>query len=157
MKLSPSIAPLSTWLCGGALLASLAWNAREAFRPTDCAAPCSPATEATAGAALECSIDFLALGVSEEQARALETLCTLECRSADELALRADEKQAELEQLLAGPDLDPASVRALAREVGELRARSVETCVEAALRVRAVLTPSQTAELLESCRERCQK
>ncbi len=157
MKLSPSIAPLSTWLCAGALVASLAWNARDALRPSSSAAPCPTADGALASGAMNCSIDFTALGVSEGQARSLGELCTAECAMAEKLAVRADERQAELERLLAEPEFDPDGVRSLAREVGELRARSVEACVEAALRVRAVLTPFQTAELLESCRERCQK
>jgi Spy/CpxP family protein refolding chaperone len=145
--------PLSTWLSwllGGALVASLAWNAALAStRPAAAPAP--------AGAASECAIDSAALGVSDDQARLLEGICAADCGRADELAAQADARHAELERLLASPELEPAAARALAREVGDLRARSVEACVEAVLRVREILTAEQTAALLDGCRERCRK
>ena len=145
--------PLSSWLSwllGGALAASLAWNVSLAST-----APAAP--QAAAGAMRACEIDSTALGVSDEQERRLTAICNPDCGRAEELGALADAKQAELERLLASPDLEPAAARALAREVGELRARSVEACVEAVLSVREVLTPDQTAALLESCREGCRK
>ena len=56
-----------------------------------------------------------------------------------------------LVQLLRARELDPERARALAGEIGELRAKAVESCVEAMIAVRGVLTHEQVDRLLSRC------
>ena len=52
---------------------------------------------------------------------------------------------------LADGELEEAQALAIAGAVGELRKRSLATCVRGILEVRKVLTPAQVASLVSQC------
>ena len=137
-KLFPT---LSSWTLAGALAASLAWNwAQQRNAP--------PAAEAAGGA---CSLDSATLGLEPELARQLSELCSSSCGESDRLEKRADELQRELLASLSAPEVDRAEAARLVGEVGELRRRSLEACVEGVLGVRELVGPERVRALLASC------
>jgi hypothetical protein len=93
-----------------------------------------------------------ALPLDAAQQQALERLCAMSCAESDRLEQRADELQRELLAGLSGPAVDRAAVQGLVEEVGELRRRSLSSCVEGVLGLRAVLGADQVQALLECCR-----
>lgn len=138
---------LSTWLLAGALAASLAWNARGVLRSR-----AEVPAQATCGTSSTCfSPDVGELGLTDEQRAALTQWQTKSCVGSARAEQQARERSLELCALLAEPKVDPSKCRALADEIGELRARAVDECVEAVLLVREVLTPVQIERLLGSC------
>ncbi len=132
--------PLSTWLLGGALLASLSWNAAQIRR-----APAPSVADGT------CCIETGGLGLDEAQRERLAALCARSCGASDRLEQRADALQAELLADLSGPDVDRAAVLLLVEEVGRLRQDSLAACVEGILELREVLRPDDLRALLERC------
>jgi Spy/CpxP family protein refolding chaperone len=73
----------------------------------------------------------------------------------DEASARSDARATELARslraLLRDPAADVATIRARARELGALRAAAVEGCVDAALALRALLTPAEAGRVLDAC------
>ncbi len=134
---------LALWMLGGALAASLSWNWKQVERPAD--------EQSCASAASCCSIESAGLALDEEQQQELARLCRRSCAEADRLDRRADELQRELRSSLGRPELDEEAARALVREIGELRERSLEACVGGLLEVRGLLTPEQVAAMLAQC------
>jgi Spy/CpxP family protein refolding chaperone len=137
---------LITWLLGGALAASLAWNlrpARVAATPETCGN--------CAVSAGDCSAALAALDLAPEQRLELAQCGTDACRQSAQGDARASELASELFALLGQREVDPARARALAEEVGRLRAKALRDCVDSMLEVRRVLTPEQTAQLLGNC------
>lgn len=133
---------LIPWLLVGALCASLSWNWRLARTSNDAAPECAG----------ECAaLDTDALGLDPEQEAALDRLCRESCLSAERLEREADERERELMRRLAAGELEEAQALALAAEVGKLRGRSLDTCVQGILAVRKVLTPAQVASLVTQC------
>ena len=126
---------LVIWLLSGALAASLQWNLRGIATKEDHGRELDPA----------------ALGLSDEQASALDRLCRTECAKADELEKAAEAKLAELRRALAAPELDASELQARVREVSDLRARALAASVDSIVRVRAILDAGQVEKLLESC------
>jgi uncharacterized membrane protein len=142
---------VSTWLLAGGLAASLAWNVRAAW----CPAPAAPG--GCVETAASCSIDLADLGLSDEQRRSLERSGAAACAESERLVVRASELQAELCGHLAAPDVDVEAVRGLAREIGDLRRRSLEACIDSVLEVRALLGAEQVERLFASCSVSCKK
>jgi uncharacterized membrane protein len=134
---------VSTWLLGGALLASLSWNwtQHRAAR----AAPDDGATPAC------CSLELGDGAMAPEQRARLATICARSCGESDRLEQRADELQRELLSGLSAPAIDRDAVTRLIDEVSELRRRSLASCVEGILGVREVLSPDEVRTLLENC------
>jgi len=142
---------LSNWLLGGALAASLTWNWTN-LRSSG-AAPIRPdcATE-------ECELGLEFLGgsrtvLSAEKKAALDEVCRRSCGESDRLERRADELQRELLASLAAETVDQAGTEKLVAEIGELRRRSLASCVEGILGVRAVLSGAEVRALLERCQQ----
>ena len=137
------------WLLSGALLASLHWNLRHwlAENGSD-----SGSSEAVVS---RCEIDLAGLGLTEEQQRELEQVCRLQCSVPEDLEQRADVKLRELRLAISRPDVDEAVLRALVREVSGLRERSLASCVDAVLSVRAILNGEQLQELMAGCASAC--
>ena len=130
----------TSFVLGGALLASLQWNLRAACE--------TPRAEAPAA---ECAIDPAALGLSAEQTRRLEELCRTRCAESDELEARAEEQLRALRAALTADPLDVPALRALVADVSDLRERALSACVDSVLCVREVLEPAQLETVLESC------
>lgn len=133
---------LVTWLLGGALVASLAWN----LRPR-------PATEpvGTCGTCAAKSNDLVAnldaLDLTSEQRRALDAWSRTACGGSS----TADRASCELMAALSAKEFDPAHVRALAAEAGKERAEALSACAESIIEVRRVLTPEQAEKLIGAC------
>jgi len=142
---------LSTWLLAGGLAASLAWNVRNSWCPAAAGnASCAPGQTT-------CSIDLAELGLTPEQAQKLEASGKAACADAERLLARANELHAELCVRLAAPTIDVEGARGLAREIGDLRRRSLEACIDSVLAVRAELGPDQVARLFAACNVSCKK
>jgi hypothetical protein len=131
------------WLLGGALLASLGWNAA-----------LLGGARGAGGAKGPCALDaseYAALGLDGVQQRELESLLR---RCADESGrddVRAAELSADLRRLLRDPRASTEEIRARARELGALRAEAVARCAESTLAMRGILGPEKAARVLESC------
>lgn len=137
---------LVTWMLAGALAASVSWNLSRALGSAEESTP-----RETSASADCCTVDMRALSLSPEQCVALEGACDAACADAERLAHQADERFVELVRRLGAPEYDAAALQGLAREVGELRARSLEACIGSIVRVREVLSREQLENLLESC------
>lgn len=131
------------WLLTGALTASLAWNFRTNFAPATTEDSCC------ATLAGDCTAALAGLDLSEEQRRALEIWSRRACGSSEQAA--ADRTAREMCALLGAPTLDAARARELASEAGRLRGEALRACVDSIVEVRRILTPAQTAKLLEVC------
>jgi Spy/CpxP family protein refolding chaperone len=134
---------LTTWLLGGALAASMAWNLNTLNRadPVSCGGCAS--TPASCAAALD------ALDLTPQQQHALQDWSRGACGGIE--AVSATKTSHELFALLGASDVDPERARELATEVGRLRSASLHACVESVLEVRRVLSPEQTQKLLSAC------
>lgn len=141
------------WILGGALAASLGWNlfSLETSAPIAEARPAPEQAAEPADCSAECSLDPRALGLSEEQSRALSRLCAESCADAERLEGRARERAGELRALLSAEALDEAAIDELVDEVSRLRRAALERCVTSVVDVRGVLSPQQVAELLRAC------
>ncbi len=141
---------LFTWCLAGALAASLAWNVRGLTRTEGAPAGqnadlCSPG---------ECDLELLKLDLTPEQVRAFEQWNGTACAPSEDFEAKASRRSEDLFQMLGSTDLDPERARALADEVGSLRAQALRNCVDSIVEVRRHLTPEQVALLLKMC---CQK
>ena len=138
---------ISSWLLGGALAASLTWNWRLAG-----AEPAAPeCASATSCATESCVLELDGLPLDPEKRAALDQLCARSCGESDRLERRADELQGELLASLAVETVDRAATEKLVAEIAELRRRSLASCVEGVLGVRAVLGGDEVRALLERC------
>jgi hypothetical protein len=102
-----------------------------------------------------CTLDAGDVGLDPEQRRALDELCASSCRESDRLEQRADELRRELLLRLSAEDIDRAAVDALVQEIGDLRRRSLESCVAGIVGVREVLGNERARALLEGCDPSC--
>ena len=139
-------ASITTYLLGGALAASLAWNFRSTWSapgPSDC-------TSCVTGSG-DCSAAIAGLDLSAEQRAALASWNATACSASVAGESRAKELGRELYAALAATELDGAKARELADEIGRLRARGLRDCVDSVIEVRRVLSPEQVAQLLGSC------
>jgi Spy/CpxP family protein refolding chaperone len=137
------------WLFGGALAASLAWNAvalQESPTAPVLGGPCSSCVES-----VEKLVSRGELALSDPERSALLDLM----RRCDESSARSEARAAELSRellaLLRDPGAEDAAIRARAKELAELRAAAVESCVESSLSLRALLGPERGGRLLQSC------
>lgn len=137
------------WLLAGALAASLHWNLRQA-RPADDGQHAAPAA-ATAASAPSCTIALEDLDLSAEQTRRLDELCGSACEGASDDTASAESKLDELRQALSSARPEKARLDALVREICALRERSLTTCVDSILAVRAILDADQLEKLEASC------
>ena len=91
------------------------------------------------------------LPLDAKQKAALAELCRSSCGESDRLERRADELQRELLASLAADTVDAAAAGKLVDEVGDLRRRSLSSCVQGVLGIRSLLTGDQVRALLERC------
>ncbi len=138
---------LTTWILGGALAASLAWNARDTFTRSRADPACGPAACDPSG----CAEALSALDLTPDQRMPLAEWSANACRESARLDAVADAKSAELFALLASPAIEPERARTLATEAGALRTQSLAACVESLLTVRRHLSPEQVDKLLSTC------
>lgn len=134
-------ARLLAFALAGALAASVAVNLRSAPAAPPACSLCAPPS----AAAVQDCIDCLAL--SAEQREALLQQCSSCCGDANDLEPRIADLRRELLAALREQPVDAAAVRVLGRRLAALRGDSIVAGVEAALRVRALLTPAQVATL----------
>ena len=147
---------LAGWVLGGALVASLGWNATLLSQGSpgqdESARNAAPATACSGEGSCVEALDALAdLGLTDAtRAEVSELLrkCDEDCARGD---ARASELSRELMTLLRDPAADPATIRARAAELGALRAAAVESCAESSLALRSRLTPEQLGRLLDAC------
>lgn len=135
---------LLNWILAGALAGSLALWTRGLRAP-------APAAATTGCASASCSFDLGALELSPEQRERLAALCGPEACGGGALEREAEGRCAALFEALASPAADAEELRARARELGALRTRELEGCIETVLAVREVLGEEQLRTLLESC------
>jgi hypothetical protein len=134
---------LITWCLAGALAASMAWNVRELVgaqptRADDCAGgACAPALQQ--------------LDLTPEQQRVLSQWNDQACSASEDFEALASKRSDELFLMLGSPDLDPGKARALAAEVGTLRGRALQNCVDSIVAIRQQLRPAQVELLLKTC------
>jgi len=133
---------ITTWMLAGALVASLAWNAKSLYAARSAAVvpSCSEVP------------DLSALDLSAEQTRALETWRANSCAPSCSMDGEAEAKLAELRSLLRDPSATPERLHELGAEVSRLRAHALEACVDSIVAVRRVLTREQLASLMQCCR-----
>ena len=129
---------LIAWMLGGALAASLTWNVRAAKSPTSEHATCV-------------SLDLAELGLDQQQALQLLRWRTSVCERSCEIDDDVSAKLAELSTALRDPSTPEPRLRALAAEVDRLRSNSLNSCVDAIVQVRSVLTQQQLTTLLDRC------
>ena len=141
---------LITWCLAGALAASLAWNVRGLTRTE--AVPAGQVLELCSPG--QCELELLKLNMTPEQYRALEQWNGTACAPSEDYEAKASRRSEDLFRMLGSTDLDPDKARALADEVGSLRALALRNCVDSIVEVRRHLTPVQVALLLKMC---CQK
>ncbi len=136
---------MGTWLLGGALLASMGWNAAVLRRPPASAPACGTSSCAAAAAKLG------DLGLSDAQRQELTALL----RECDEQSARGEARAAELSRelraLLRDANAGEASIRARAQELAALRAGAIERCIDSSLKLRRLLEPAQVGRLLDVC------
>ncbi|MEM7200780.1 MAG: hypothetical protein AAF628_10970 [Planctomycetota bacterium] len=122
---------LRLWLVSGALLASLAMHALDwhvAARPN-------------------AALDVDSLGLSAAQVEALLDCCRGGCNDVVVSDAEIVEAEQALRRALLSESATAADVRALGATLIELRGQWMGSCVEAALRVRGVLTAEQRVTL----------
>jgi len=138
-------ASIGTWLLGGALIASLSWNAMRLRRPE------APALDCDGGSCADAAERLCDLDLDPAQRDRLRGLL-LRCEEEEaRRGARAEALSRELMALLRDPAADVATIRERARELGALRASSVEDCVESSLALRQLLTPQQAGRVLDAC------
>jgi Spy/CpxP family protein refolding chaperone len=139
---------IGAWLLGGALVASLGWNAMTLRAPP--AAPRGGATPCTA--ALGKLGDLGLTDAKRAELAALLRKCDEESAAAD---ARAGALARSLNELLREPGSDAATIRARARELAAVRGSAVERCVESTLALRELLDAEQLRQLLDACCDDC--
>jgi Spy/CpxP family protein refolding chaperone len=137
-------ARLLAFVLAGALAASIAVNLH-LLRGRQPACPlCSPPSAEEVQSCIEC------LALTPDQRAALLQECSSCCGDSSTFEPRiAALRRALLAAMRARP-VDAAAVRALGKELAALRGEAIVAGVEAALRVRALLTPAQIATLEET-------
>ncbi|HTF91021.1 MAG TPA: hypothetical protein VK843_21580 [Planctomycetota bacterium] len=134
----------TTWLLAGALAASLAWNAKPWILPNAQVAPV-PATTCLA------EPDLSGLELSPDQQRALESWRANSCGPGCLMQSEAEAGLAQLHAALRDPSATAESLHELATKINDLRAQSLEVCIDSILEVRRVLTPEQLERLMGCC------
>jgi hypothetical protein len=139
------------WLLSGALATSLALYTARVLEARVPAAPaaCSVTSCALGGGAV--AGDMAGLCLSEEDLGKLREACNAPCSEGADLARREREKSEELERALADASRSGEEIRALAAELGALRAQTLANCVDSIVRVRSVLSQKQLEALVECC------
>jgi hypothetical protein len=132
--------PWTTWLLAGALAASLAWNLRDG-------AP--PPPEPSEGCAV--ALDPSELGLSPEQAREIESWKANACSASCSVDATVTTKLDELHAALRDPSTPPEKLHELAAQASQLRADSLDACIDSIVAVRRVLTREQLGKLLDRC------
>jgi hypothetical protein len=140
---------LSTWLLGGALAASLTWNVTGSRAAGD--APPGSTAPAACAVGAGCAPVSSGMDLPDEKRAALEALCARSCGESDALEREADALQQRLLASLSADEVDAEATARLVAEVSELRRRSLATCVDGILGVRAVLTGAEVRALLAAC------
>ncbi|MEO6707966.1 MAG: hypothetical protein ABI054_14645 [Planctomycetota bacterium] len=133
----------TTWLLAGALAASLAWNAKPWIFPHPEPTP-APMTCLAAP-------DLSGLELSPGQQHALETWRANSCGPGCLMQSEAEAGLARLHAALRDPAATSESLHELATKINELRAHSLEVCIDSILEVRRVLTPEQLERLMGCC------
>ena len=129
------------WALLGVLLASTALNVLNVAGSARGTAPASAAEVACVDA----------LDLTDAQRMQLQGFdCGACCAAIRELEGRTDDTVRALQEALAQPSIDTAEVRRLTGELARLRARRVESTLEAIVRVRGILDPDQL-RALEGC------
>lgn len=140
---------ITTWLLGGALAASLGWNALTLRRPATHADACGDSGGCIA--AVERLERSGGLDLSSDQRATLLALLH-EC---DAQGARSDAQAAEVarevQAMLRDPAADPAAIALRAKELGAIRAAAIEHCIQSSLALRKLLTPVQMGQLLDAC------
>lgn len=140
---------ITAWLLGGALAASLGWNAMTLRRPAPRADGCGGSGGCVA--AVEQLERTGGLDLKADQRAALVALL----RECDAQGARSDAQAAavarEVQAMLRDPAADPAAITRRAQELGAVRAAAIEHCIESALALRKLLTPDQMGRLLDAC------
>jgi len=139
--------PIVSWLMGGALIASLGWNALQCRRDR---APANTDERASCAAAAARLGDLGLAGAQREALHASLTRCDTESARLD---TQARALAAKLQALLVAPAADADAIRAAAKELGAVRAEAVVHCVESSLELRPLLQPDQLKRLLDACCE----
>jgi hypothetical protein len=132
-------ARLLSFSLAGALLASAAVNLR-LLRPPACAL-CTAPSAADLQSCIEC------LALTAEQQTALLKECSSCCGDSSDVEQRIAALRTELRAALRAAPIDADAVRALGQKLAALRGEAIVAGVEAALRVRSLLTPEQVATL----------
>jgi len=104
-----------------------------------------PLCERPSPAQLQDCIECIAL--SPEQRSSLLAQCASCCSEADTTEQRIATLNAELQRALRTVPLDAVAVRELGRELAWLRGEAITSGVEAALRMRSVLSAEQLSAL----------
>lgn len=132
-----------TWLGAGALLASTGLNVFLADRVGRGRGQCTQPSPAE----LQDCIDCLSLTPEQcDQLRAQSLSC---CSIANSAEQDSDALLAELQQALHAEPVDEARVRELGNRLAQQRGALITAGVEAALRMRSVLTREQLAALAQ--------
>lgn len=153
------------WLLGGALVASLSWNALQwvdratpADGARDAAAPRDTRSGSTAdGVGMRgggCQAALARAGLALDPARQAEVelllaRCDEGCTSDD--AQAAALSSALFAALRGAEPLDAAALRGRARELGELRAAAVARSIDSLVRLRELLGAADFVKLLDAC------
>jgi hypothetical protein len=137
-------ARLVSLLLAGALCASAVVNVLQARAACSGCALCGQPSAARIQDCIEC------LALSPEQCSSLLAECSSCCSSTGTAEGRIAAVQAELQRALRSMPVDEARVRELGTELARLRGEAITTGIEAALRMRHVLTPEQLHTLERS-------
>ena len=127
-----------TWALAGALVASIGVNVLQAHLCPGCPL-CGRPSPAQLQDCLQC------LALSPEQCATLCAQGTSCCNAVETVEQRVATVLAELQQTLRRTPIDGGRARELGRQLAALRGEAIASGVEAALRLRAVLTPEQLA------------
>jgi hypothetical protein len=130
-------ARLVSLLLAGALCASAVVNVLQARAACSGCALCGQPSAARIQDCIEC------LALSPEQCSTLLAECSSCCGSGCTAEGRIAAVQTDLQRALRSVPMDAARVRELGDELVRLRGEAITTGIEAALRMRAVLTPEQ--------------
>jgi hypothetical protein len=125
----------------GALAASAAVNLRLLQTPDGCCSLCAPPSPAAVQSCIEC------LALTPEQHAALLQECSSCCGDSSDVEQRIAALRTQLRTALRAAPIDADAVRALGQQLAALRGEAIVAGVEAALRVRSLLTPEQVATL----------
>ena len=139
---------IAAWLLGGALVASLGWNAA---RLRGAEAPGAAQECGSCAESLERMLDRGDLSLAEPRRVALQQLM----RECDATSAANDARAAalsrDLRALLRDPAAEPAAIRARGQELAAVRAAAVQQCVDSALALRDLLSPAEAGRVLDAC------